>query len=230
MIHENLSRLRERINSACARAGRDLREIAIIAVSKGRPLEQIKGVIAEGIHDIGESRVRETLPKYNALRHMPRLHGVRWHMVGHLQANKAKAAVGIFDLIHSVDSLDIAEEISRQASRIGKVQDVLIEIKTSPEAAKLGLRPEEAVEAIKQMSGLKNINLKGLMTIAPIVDSPEKTRPYFRRLRQLMDEINEFRIANSELRILSMGMTDDFEIAVEEGATMLRLGRAVFEG
>lgn len=225
MIRENLSRVGERIYSACANAGRNPQEITVVAISKGRSLKQIEEVIAEGIHNIGESRVREAFPKYNALR-PPQ--GVIWHMAGRLQTNKVKDAVGIFDLIHSLDSPRLAYEINRQAQGLGKVQDVLVEIKTSPEEAKSGLRPDEAPDAIKQMAELKNINIQGLMTIAPLVDNPEKTRPYFRMLRELKDKINQ--LTTHKLTILSMGMTDDFQIAIEEGATMVRLGRAIFEG
>lgn len=231
MIGENLSRVREKINSACARAGRSPREITVVAVSKGRPLDQIEAAIAEGINNIGESKVQEFLPKYNALctaPHLLRRSGVKWHMVGRLQTNKVKTAVGIFDLIHSLDSQRLALEINRQAAKIGKVQDVLIEIKTSPEEDKSGLRPDEAAEAIMQMAELKNINIQGLMTIAPLVDSSEKTRPYFRMLKELKDKINQ--LTTRKLTILSMGMTGDFEVAIEEGANMLRLGRAIFEG
>lgn len=230
MIRENLTRIRERIVSACAKAGRNPQKITLVAVSKGRTLEQIKEAIAEGINDIGENRVQEALLKYDAIHRTQDARHIRWHMVGHLQTNKAKEAVKLFDLIQSVDSLRLAEEISSQAAKIGKVQDVLIEIKTSSEATKFGLKPDEAIEAIKQMAECKNINLKGLMTIAPIVDNPEKTRPYFRMLRELRDKINDVRCAICDMQILSMGMTDDFEIAIEEGANMARLGRAIFEG
>jgi pyridoxal phosphate enzyme (YggS family) len=151
-------------------------------------------------------------------------------MVGHLQTNKVKDAVKIFGLIQSVDSLHLAREIDRQAAKINKIQDILIEVKTSPEATKFGLKPDEAVEVMKEIAELKNISIKGLMTIAPIVDNPGKTRPYFRLLRELRDKINELRTPNSELQTLSMGMTDDFEVAIEEGSNMVRVGRAIFEG
>lgn len=225
MIPENLSRVRERIHSACANAGRNPQEITVVAISKGRVLKQIEEVIAQGILNIGESKVQEALPKHNALR-APQ--GVVWHMAGRLQTNKVKDAVGIFDLIHSLDSLRLASEINRQAQRLGKIQDVLVEIKTSLEEAKSGLRPDEAPDAIKQMAELKNINIQGLMTIAPLVDNSEKSRPYFRMLKELKDKINQ--LTARKLTILSMGMTDDFQIAIEEGATMVRLGRAIFEG
>ena len=154
---------------------------------------------------------------------------IRWHMVGHLQTNKVKDAVKIFDLIHSVDSAHLAAEIDKQALKINKIQDILIEIKTSPEVTKSGIKPDEAIEVIKEIDKFKNINIKGLMTIAPLADDPQKARPYFRMLRELMDKINALHVTPNRLHVLSMGMTDDFEIAIEEGSTMVRLGRAIFE-
>ena len=146
---------------------------------------------------------------------------IKWHMVGHLQRNKVKDAVRIFDLIHSVDSLRLAEKIDAEAGKISKVQDILLEIKTSPEAAKSGLSAQEAGEVVEKIADLKNIRLNGFMTIAPAVNNPEEARPYFRMLKDLRDKIND-------LRHLSMGMTDDFEIAIEEGADIIRVGRGVF--
>lgn len=214
MIRENVLKLRQCIPGA----------ITIVAVTKGRTVEQIKEVIAAGITDIGENRVQEALIKYNELYAIrSTLYATRWHMVGHLQTNKVKEAVKIFDLIQSVDSLYLAQEIDKEAGKVNKIQDILIEIKTSPEAAKFGIKPDEAIGVIKEIAKLKNINLKGLMTIAPIVDNVENTRPYFKMLRELKDKINT-------LHILSMGMTDDFQIAIEEGSNMVRLGRAIFEG
>lgn len=198
--------------------------VIIVAVTKGRSIAEIKEAIEAGITDIGENKVQEALLKYSELAGQP----VKWHMVGHLQANKAKDAVKIFDLIQSVDSPHLAVEIDKQAGKINKIQDVLIEIKTSPEATKSGLKPEEAAAVIKEIAKLKNINIKGLMTIAPIVDDPEKARPYFRMLRELKDRINQLMTNDQRLKTISMGMSDDFKIAIEEGATMVRLGRAIF--
>lgn len=231
MIRKNISRVREKISLACVKAGRAPKEISIIAVSKGRTAGQIEEAIAQGITDIGENKVQEALAKYSVIRPSGSVAGaqrIKWHMVGCLQTNKAKDAVSIFDLIHSLDSRRLALEISRQAQKIGKVQDVLVEIKTSPEETKAGFSPQEALEAIRQISELKNINIKGLMTIAPAVDNPEKTRPHFRALKELKDKINQ--LTAHKLTVLSMGMSDDFQIAIEEGATMVRLGRAIFEG
>ena len=232
MISDHIFKIKQRIAGACAKIGRDPRQITLVAISKGRTAREIEEAIEAGISDIGENRVQEAELKYRKLITSepanPRT--IKWHMVGHLQTNKAKEAVKIFDLIHSLDSIRLAREIDRQAARINKVQSVLIEIKTSPEATKSGIASGEAVGLIKEIASLKNISLKGLMTIAPLVNDPEKARPYFRELRELRDSINA--ISNMQYAIceLSMGMTDDFEIAIEEGANMLRIGRAVFEG
>lgn len=225
MIKENILRVKEQISLLCSRINCDPNSITIVVVSKGRTLEQIKEAIAAGITDIGENRVQEAVVKYEQLGTAH--YKLRTHMVGHLQTNKVKDAVKIFDLIQSVDSPHLAEEIDEQAARIHKIQDVLIEVKTSPEASKSGLKPEETIEVIKKIAGFKNINIKGLMSIAPLVDNPEKTRTYFRALRELRDKINQ--LTNHQLAILSMGMTDDFEVAIEEGSNMVRLGRAIFD-
>jgi hypothetical protein len=229
MIRENVLKIKGRIASICSKVNRSPEEVTIVAVSKGRSPEQIKEAIAAGITDIGENKVQEALAKFNDLRFAISDKQIRWHLVGHLQTNKARDAVKIFDLIQSVDSLRLAQEIDRQATRINKVQDLLIEVKTSPEATKFGLRPEEATGVIKEIAQLKNIKIKGLMTIAPLADDSEKARPYFGRLRELLDQINAQRITQDALRILSMGMTDDFQVAIEEGSNMVRIGRAIFE-
>ena len=231
MIKENVFRIRQRILEVCSKINQDPGKITLIAVSKGRTIQQIKEAIEAGITDIGENKVQEAAAKYNELfTRYSLLSTPKWHMVGHLQTNKVKDAVKIFDLIHSVDSARLAQEIDRQAEKINKIQDVLIEIKTSPEATKFGLKPNEAIEAIKEISKFKNINIKGLMTIAPIVNEPEKARPYFRILRELRDRINDTPYAIRHTPYLSMGMTDDFKVAIEEGSNMVRLGRAIFEG
>lgn len=241
MVQENLGRIRGRISLACKKIDCDPESITIVCVTKGRGVEQIREALAAGITDIGENRVQEALIKYNELYAKPALpagrryplSAIKWHMVGHLQTNKVKEAVGMFDLIQSVDSARLAVEIDKQAERLNKSQDILLEIKTSAEETKSGVKPDEAIEVIKEISRLKNINIKGLMTIAPIVDNPEKARPYFRTLRELKDKINSLNapclVGRQALSALSMGMSDDFEIAIEEGATMVRLGRAIFE-
>jgi len=230
LIGENLAQIKRRISEAGIRAGRKPAEITIVAVSKGRSVEEIKQAVSCGMADIGENRVQEASVKYNQLKtYNLKLKTLRWHMIGHLQSNKAKDAVKIFDLIHSVDSLRLAEEIDKQAQRLNKVQDVLIEVKTSPEDTKSGMTPEDVPQAIKEIIRLKNINIKGLMTIAPAVDNPETARPYFKTLRELRGKVTKLGICDLEFGILSMGMTDDFEVAIEEGADILRLGRAIYE-
>jgi len=230
MIKDNLSKVYQRISSVCSKVNQNPDSVTIVAVSKGRSVEGIREALEAGITDIGENRIQEALLKYNRLMTNDyRLSTIKWHMVGHLQTNKVKDAVKIFDLIQSVDSARLAAEIDKQAAKINKIQDILIEIKTSAEATKSGIKPDDATEVIKEIAKFKNINIKGLMTIAPIVASPEETRPYFRKLREIKNSINRQRITNNELTILSMGMTDDFEIAIEEGSTMVRLGRAIFE-
>ncbi|MDD5197046.1 MAG: YggS family pyridoxal phosphate-dependent enzyme [Candidatus Omnitrophota bacterium] len=215
MIKENIFEVRKRIASACLKAGRKADTLKVIAVSKNRSIEEIKEAVESGITEFGENRVQEALLKYSAV-------AARWHMVGHLQTNKAGEAVKIFDLIQSVDSLRLAREIDKEALKINKIQDILLEVKISPEEAKFGLRPQETPGVIREVSAFKNIKIKGLMAIAPIVKNPEEARTYFRILKSLRDQID------SRL-ILSMGMTDDFEAAIKEGSDMVRIGRAIFE-
>jgi len=228
MIKDNIAGIRERIAGACVKSGRDPKEIITVAVSKGRPLEQMLEALRCGITDIGENKIQEAVVKYRGLEATG--YEPKWHMVGHLQSNKAKEAVRIFDLIHSVDSLGLAEEISYQALKINKVQDILIEVNVSGEVSKFGLKIEEAAVVMGDIAKLENINIRGLMTIAPVVNNPEEARPYFRALRELRDKIDSLRPTSYELRTLSMGMSDDFQVAIEEGANIIRLGRAIFKG
>lgn len=232
MVKDNILKVRSRIHTACSRANRDPQAITLVAISKGRDSRQIEEALDAGITDIGENKVQEALLKYNnQLTNEPtNQRTITWHMVGHLQTNKVKDAVRIFDLIHSVDSIRLAQEIDKQAAKIGKVQDILIEVKTSPEETKSGIDPVEAAGLIQQIASLKHINTRGLMTIAALSGDPEKARPYFRRLRELKEEINNLQPTSYDLQTLSMGMTDDFEVAIEEGANMVRIGRAIFEG
>lgn len=226
MIRENVLEVRKRISAACLRVKRDPAAVKLIAVSKNRNIAEIKDAVLAGITDLGENRVQEAIGKYEVFKGNPA--PIQWHMVGHLQTNKVKEAVRIFDLIQSVDSMRLAKEIDKQAARINKIQDILLEVKTSPEAAKFGVKPNAAAGVIKEISELKNINIKGLMTIAPVGSNPEQARPYFRELKDLRDKINLSSVPRSPLSILSMGMTDDFEVAIEEGSDMVRIGRAVF--
>jgi hypothetical protein len=214
-LARNLERLRERLGRAAERAGRNPQEITVVAVSKTVEVARIKAALAAGVVHIGENRVQEALPKVEALAQQ----GLRptWHMVGHLQTNKVKTALRIFDIIHSVDSYRLAETIARLATR--KVP-VFVQVNVAREATKGGFGPEEVEDAVARIRDLPNLEVLGLMTIAPLVADPEEVRPVFRRLRELNERLG--------LSYLSMGMTDDFEVAVEEGATHLRIGRAIF--
>ncbi|MDD5044749.1 MAG: YggS family pyridoxal phosphate-dependent enzyme [Candidatus Omnitrophica bacterium] len=217
MVKDNISKIKAQIAHACAKSGRNANEVSIVAVTKARAPEDIEEVLRAGLTDVGENKIQEAVAKQAKVK------GARWHFIGHLQTNKVKEAVRIFDLIQSVDSIHLAEEIDRQAQKIGKVQDILVEIKTSAEATKFGFLPLDLPRAIEEITKLKNINLAGLMTIAALTGAAEGSRPYFRILRELRDKINKD-------WILSMGMSDDFKIAIEEGSTMVRIGRAIFEG
>ncbi len=224
MIKENVERVRQQIEQACASlpAGRqglksDPDKIMLVCVTKGRPISLILEAVSLGLKHIGENRVREALEKHNQIS------GVTWHMIGHLQSNKVKEAVKIFDLIHSVDSVSLAQEINRQALKINKTQDVLLEVKTSSEATKSGFFVQDLTESYAEIKKLENVQVKGLMTMAPVVSDAEEARPYFAQLRQLRDKLNP-------QWLLSMGMTNDFQVAIEEGANIIRLGRAIFEG
>lgn len=229
MISDNLSRIKETIAFLCNKNKRKPEEITLVAVTKNISLEKIEEVLNLGIKNIADNKVQEALSKYSSLKEKFKNKSFCWHMIGHLQTNKVKDVVCIFDLIQSVDSLHLVVEINKQAAKINKIQDILLEINISGEATKFGINPKSTIEVVKEIAKLKNINLKGLMTIAPIVDDPEKARPYFRKLKELISEVNKQQITDSELQVLSMGMSDDFEVAIEEGSNMVRLGRAIFK-
>jgi len=217
MIKENIEKVKESIAAACARAKVDPNKIILVGVSKNRQVSLIQEAVGLGLKNIGENRVQEALGKYKQIS------GVKWHMLGHLQSNKVKDALKIFDLIHSVDSIGLAQEIDRQALKINKIQEILLEVKTSPEESKFGFKPEMLAQASEEIAKFPNVKIKGLMTIAPLLDQPNGARPYFSKLRDLRDQLNCH-------WLLSMGMSDDFEVAIEEGADIIRVGRKIFEG
>ncbi len=223
MLSDNIARLKGNIISSCLKAGRNPSEIEIVAVSKGRQIEDIKEVLRCGLSNIGENKVQEALLKYKACDFT-----AKWHMIGHLQRNKAKEAVGIFDLIHSVDSLILASEISKQAAKIGKIQNVLLEVKTSSEPSKFGFNPGVLLDSLEDISKLNNIKIVGLMTIPPLLLDKEGSRRFFRDLSILREKIKEAGLFDYKLK-LSMGMSDDFGVAIEEGSDIIRVGRAIFE-
>ena len=217
MIKENLVRVRKRIEQAAERAGRDPHTVRLIVVTKEAGIDQIREVMASGVTDIGENRAKDALSK----REVFDSHLVSWHMIGHLQSNKAKDAVRIFSIIHSVDSIKLVHILNKEAKKNNKIQDILIEVNTSGEETKFGVKPNRVEDFLKEVRGLKHINILGLMTMAPFVKVAEMARPYFKKLKQLAD--------THKLKELSMGMTQDFEVAIEEGATMVRIGSAIFK-
>jgi len=214
-IRANLERVQAAIANACRRAGRSPDDVLLIAVSKTVEADRIRQGIAAGVRALGENRVQEAKDKIEALgRPVP------WHLIGSLQTNKARDAVRLFDWIHSVDRLDLAREIDRRAHAIGRTANALIEVNVGDEPQKAGVRPEELKALLDAVAGLPALRIRGLMAIPPITEDAERSRPAFRRLRELRDETG--------LEHLSMGMSADFEVAIEEGATMVRVGTAIF--
>jgi len=213
--------VRERISSAAGRAGKRIEDVTLVAVSKGVDIDDIAAAVAAGITDFGESRVQEAEPKAARFPHL------RWHMLGHLQRNKVRQAVRIFSVIQSVDSERLAAELSAHATAQHSI-DILLQVNVTGESQKSGIDPRDAPAILREIAGMPGLRVVGLMTIAPQSDDPETVRPVFRRLRELRDELRTSGIVGREFVHLSMGMTDDFEVAIEEGATMVRVGRAIF--
>lgn len=223
MLAENLQNVENRIQAACARANRERSEVTLIAVSKTKPVSMLNEVYAEGIRCFGENKVQELTEKYDKL---PR--DVKWHMIGHLQRNKVKYIVDKATLIHSVDSVRLAETIEQEAAKKDVIVPILVEVNVAEEDSKFGLKVNEVLSIIEEISRFPHIRIKGLMTIAPYVENPEENRPVFARLRKLSVDIAEKNIDNVSVEILSMGMTNDYEVAIEEGATMVRVGTGIF--
>ena len=223
MIKEQLEEVRERVNAACLRAGRDPKSVTLIAVSKTKPAQAVQEAYEAGARDFGETKVQEILQKQPALPQ-----DIRWHMIGHLQRNKVHQVIGKAVLIHAVDSLRLAEQIEQEAAKRNLDVDVLLEINVAKEESKYGFFLEDAEEAIRQISSLPHVHIKGLMTIAPFVENPEENRGIFQKLYQFSVDINDKNIDNVTMGVLSMGMSGDFEVAIEEGATMVRVGTSIF--
>lgn len=222
---EMISSIFKRISHAAMRSGRNPEEIKLIAVTKTIPLNIIKDAAKAGLRRFGENRVQEAREKIPIITSELPDTLIEWHMIGHLQKNKAKYAVRLFDIIHSIDSVELMDEVNRCAEKIGKIQKILIEVKLSPEETKHGIDPEELPVILEHSKMLKNVDVIGLMTIPPLSDNPSDSRWYFSRLRNLLEKARD---NGFNLNELSMGMSDDFEIAIEEGATMVRIGRAIF--
>lgn len=222
-IAENLKRVQARIARAAERAGRPADRVTLVAVSKTHPAAVIREAVAAGVRVLGENRVQEAEEKVGEVEG-----DVVWHLVGHLQRNKAKAAVELFDLIHSVDSLRLAREVGKRAVQAGKSARVLVQVNTSGAASQFGVEPEEAPDLVGGISEVAGVRVEGLMTIGAFLPDPESVRPCFVRLRKLRDEIAAAGLKGVSMAHLSMGMTGDFEVAVEEGATLVRVGTAIF--
>ena len=222
-IRDHLNEVRENIQKACEKAGRSPQEVTLIAVSKTKPLFMLEEAYEAGARDVGENKVQEILEKHPK---MPE--DARFHMIGHLQRNKVKQVLPHAVLIHSVDSYRLAEQISQEAGKLGITAKILLEVNVAKEESKFGMMPEDVEEMAGQIAALPHLQIEGLMTIAPFVDDPEKNRPVFRKLYQLSVDIKKKNIDNVNMGVLSMGMTGDYQVAVEEGSTMIRVGTGIF--
>ena len=223
MLKENLANVEKNIEQACKNAGRSRDEVTLIAVSKTKPVEMLQEIYDENIRDFGENKVQELCSKMEQLPS-----DIRWHMIGHLQRNKVKYIVGKVELIHSVDTYRLAEEINIQAKKQNVIVPILVEVNIAHEESKFGISAEDAILLVEEISKLENVRIRGLMTIAPFVENPEDNRLYFRKIKQLSVDITNKNIDNVFMEILSMGMTGDYMVAIEEGATMVRVGTGIF--
>lgn len=223
MLKQNFDEVEARIQAACRRSGRKREEVTLIAVSKTKPVEMLREAYDFGTRVFGENKVQEIVDKYDALPQ-----DISWHMIGHLQRNKVKYIIDKVDLIHSVDSLRLAQVIEKEAAKRELTAKILIEVNVAKEDSKFGVMPEDALSLVSEIAQLPHIKICGLMTIAPFVEDPEENRIYFQRLRNLSVDIAEKKSDNVNMSILSMGMTNDFEVAIEEGATMVRVGTGLF--
>lgn len=224
-IAEAFKAVQERINNSAVKAGRNSDNIKLVAVTKTIELQRIVEAVNAGVLILGENRVQEAQKKVKSDELRVMSNKIQWHLIGHLQKNKTKTAVQLFDLIHSLDSVNLAETLNKHSQLIEKKQRVLVQVKFLVEETKHGISEENLMELLEKINGMENIKLEGLMTMPPFFEDPEKTRPYFSRLRQLADKASEQGFSVNEL---SMGMSNDFEIAIEEGATMVRIGTAIF--
>lgn len=223
MVRENLQEVNRRITEACKRAGRRREEVTLIAVSKTKPAAMIEEAYTTGTRDFGENKVQELCEKYEILPS-----DIRWHMIGHLQRNKVKQVIDKAVLIHSVDSVRLAAQIEEEAARKGIDVDILLEVNVAEEESKYGFRLEETEEAIRTIASFPHVHIKGLMTIAPFVENSEENRPIFKKLYQFYVDMGGKNIDNVNMSVLSMGMTGDYEVAIEEGATLVRVGTGIF--
>ncbi len=224
-ILQHLASIQERINSAAAKAGRNPQDIKLVTVTKTIELPEIIEAVKSGVRILGESRVQEAQKKVESYELRVLSDKVEWHLIGSLQRNKVKYAVQLFDLIHTIDSIELAEEVDKQARKKEKTQRILVQIKLSEEETKHGVLEKDLMELLDKVSNMKNLKLEGLMTIPLLFEDPELVRPYFRKLREIRDKLSS---KGYNLPELSMGMSNDFDVAIEEGATMVRVGTAIF--
>lgn len=222
-IAQNIKEVQEKIAVAAKKSGRSEADIVLIAVSKTKPVEKIQEAMEAGMTVFGENKVQEIMDKFEPIGD-----GVNWHLIGHLQTNKVKYIIDKVAMIHSVDSLKLAQEIQKRAEAKNITMDILVEVNIAGEESKFGVKPEELEYLISEIAKMQNICIRGLMTVAPFVENPEENREYFRRMRQLVVDINHKKIDNVNMNVLSMGMTGDYEVAIEEGATMVRVGTGIF--
>lgn len=223
MLKENLQQVEENIKKACKKSGRDRADVTLIAVSKTKPVEMLQTVYDCGVRDFGENKVQEMCDKMEVLPG-----DIKWHMIGHLQTNKVKYIVGRTELIHSVDSVHLAAEIQKQAVKKDVIVPILIEVNIAEEESKFGIHKEDTITMVRQIAEMDHLRIKGLMTIAPFVENAEDNRLYFREIKQLSVDIKNQNIDNVSMDVLSMGMTGDYEVAIEEGATLVRVGTGIF--
>ena len=223
MLKDNFDKVNTNIQAACDRVGRNREDVTLIAVSKTKPIQMLQEAYDFGVRVLGENKVQEIVDKYEAL---PK--DISWHMIGHLQRNKVKYIIDKVDMIHSVDSLRLAETIEKEAAKKDLIIKILIEVNVAKEESKFGVMPEKVEELVSQVSQLPHIRICGLMTIAPFVENPEENRIYFNRLRNIAVDIERKKSDNVIMSILSMGMTNDYEVAIEEGSTMVRVGTGLF--
>ena len=223
MLKDQLQEVEKRIQAACDRAGRKREEVTLIAVSKTKPVETLQEAYDLGVRIFGENKVQELTAKYEAL---PK--DIHWHMIGHLQTNKVKYIIDKAELIHSVDSLKLAETIEKEAAKHDLIADILVEVNVAEEESKFGMKMEEVIPFVEKVSAFPHVRVRGLMTIAPFVEDPEENRSILADLHKLYIDIKKKNHDNDTVSVLSMGMTNDYEVAIEEGATMVRVGTGIF--
>lgn len=223
-IKENIDKIMKRVEASAVRAGRDPKDITVIAVSKTVDASRAKEAVESGLVNLGENKVQELVSKYEALHDM----GIKWHMIGHLQKNKVKYIIDKAELIHSVEDIELANEINKRAAKNGLTANILIELNIAKEESKFGIDDENVYEFVKELEQFENIRVMGLMTVAPNSENPEDIRWVFKKMKEIFENIKSMDLKNTDMKYLSMGMTNDFEIAIEEGSNIVRIGTAIF--